>query len=326
MVLSILHRYMPEEAYLLGLYDPRRPESDFSRFASRSSLTRIQRSLNPEPWAPILNDKGLFYRFCMECGISVPRLLGLLFRDCAGWAEGGEVLATPEDWAHFFERSCPEDFVVKPSRSEYGTGIRFIRRRGGKLTGPEGMCFTGLSLYESLLSDRRFDSFVVQSRVENHQALTEMSGERGLQTVRIVTVVRENGKTDIICAFLKPIVGSNLVDNHKHGELGNLMAEVLLETGELKKACKMTLNGGGFQDVPIHPRTGVRFEGFQLPLWEETCALARDAALKFLPVRTIGWDIAVTPSGPIVIEGNIWYDPPTFHRRTDEFVLALKAG
>lgn len=39
-------------------------------------------------------------------------------------------------------------------------------------------------------------------------------------------------------------------------------------------------------------------------LWEEAFALVRGAAPHFLPLRTLGWDIAITPDGPMIIEAN----------------------
>ncbi len=38
-------------------------------------------------------------------------------------------------------------------------------------------------------------------------------------------------------------------------------------------------------------------------------AEAIDAARKFMPIRTIGWDVAVTPDGPVIIEDNLWWAP-----------------
>jgi len=41
-----------------------------------------------------------------------------------------------------------------------------------------------------------------------------------------------------------------------------------------------------------------------LPFWQEVQSLAETAAQNFLPIRTIDWDIALTPKGPVLIEGN----------------------
>ena len=41
-----------------------------------------------------------------------------------------------------------------------------------------------------------------------------------------------------------------------------------------------------------------------LPFWGETLALARQAHAAFPFCTVVGWDIAITASGPVVIEGN----------------------
>ncbi len=37
--------------------------------------------------------------------------------------------------------------------------------------------------------------------------------------------------------------------------------------------------------------------------------LVRRAALAFAPLRTIGWDVAISDAGPSLIEGNVLWDP-----------------
>jgi hypothetical protein len=75
--------------------------------------------------------------------------------------------------------------------------------------------------------------------------------------------------------------------------------------------------------LDVHPKTRVEFSGFQLPFWAKACDLAREVATRFVPVRTIGWDIALTPEGPVVLEGNIWWDPPNQHGCMRTLVEAL---
>jgi len=42
----------------------------------------------------------------------------------------------------------------------------------------------------------------------------------------------------------------------------------------------------------------------------EVRELVSVAASRFMPLRTVGWDVAVAEDGPRLIEGNAWYDPP----------------
>jgi hypothetical protein len=52
-----------------------------------------------------------------------------------------------------------------------------------------------------------------------------------------------------------------------------------------------------------------RIVDFKLPHWQEARKLAERAARLFLPLRTIGWDVALTEEGPLLLEGNAEWDP-----------------
>lgn len=54
----------------------------------------------------------------------------------------------------------------------------------------------------------------------------------------------------------------------------------------------------------VHPKTGVRFKGFVIPFWNEVLKLTEQASAVVPEVGYVGWDIAITPSGPVVVEGN----------------------
>ena len=50
--------------------------------------------------------------------------------------------------------------------------------------------------------------------------------------------------------------------------------------------------------------TGIRYDGYPVPYWEEIKQLCLDAALVNDQIHFIGWDVAITPEGPVLIEGN----------------------
>ena len=53
-----------------------------------------------------------------------------------------------------------------------------------------------------------------------------------------------------------------------------------------------------------HPDTGARIADFQLPDMDAVRALITEVALVIPEVRYVGWDIVVTPTGPVLVEGN----------------------
>ncbi|MBR2735607.1 MAG: hypothetical protein IKE05_05395, partial [Clostridia bacterium] len=57
-----------------------------------------------------------------------------------------------------------------------------------------------------------------------------------------------------------------------------------------------------------HPMSGIKFQNYQLPFWEESIELVKKLHNVFPEFSSIGWDIAITEDGPIVIEGNSSWD------------------
>ncbi len=53
-----------------------------------------------------------------------------------------------------------------------------------------------------------------------------------------------------------------------------------------------------------HPESGLRIADYQLPMTDEVLAFVDTLARVVPQVPYVGWDIAVTPDGPVVIEGN----------------------
>ena len=47
----------------------------------------------------------------------------------------------------------------------------------------------------------------------------------------------------------------------------------------------------------------------RIPWWTEAVELVCGAALRFPALRTLGWDVAITPDGPRVIEANAHWGP-----------------
>lgn len=53
-----------------------------------------------------------------------------------------------------------------------------------------------------------------------------------------------------------------------------------------------------------HPDSGASIVDFQVPLWDEVLKVVDQAARVVPTVPYVGWDVAVGPDGPVLIEGN----------------------
>lgn len=307
-------RFVPDGAFRLGLFDPALSEEELACFVSRKKLTRVQESLNPVSWAPLLKDKSLLYRYCQAVDIPIPVLYAIYFKGMPGWSNAGSFIEARDDWASFIKDQLPHEFIIKPARSAMGKGVMAFHRSENAFIDAEGKRRSALDICDLMAGNCEFGCFVIQQRLRNHAELVRLSGNSNLQTVRFISFIDMAGGADILQAHLKLITGDNITDNFEYGLMGNIGAQVSLVDGKLANAITIALDGSGIKTVVAHPQTDICFAGFQLPFWSEACSLVRRAALKFSPIRTIGWDIALTPDGPVVLEGNIWWGPPNQHK------------
>jgi len=138
---------------------------------------------------------------------------------------------------------------------------------------------------------------IVEDFIQQHDRLNKLSPS-GLNTIRIITQLNKDDEVDILGCRLRITINSE-IDNLA---AGNIAAPINEKTG--------IVSGVGVysditkKDEEIHPITGVKIVGFQIPFWKESLQMAKDAALLHKQNRSIGWDVAITNNGPELLEGN----------------------
>lgn len=110
------------------------------------------------------------------------------------------------------------------------------------------------------------------------------------------------GETRPIRAIWKIAVPPNHVDNFSLGKYGNLLADVDLSTGEIRRVIS------GFwpktHELKEHPHTGKSMIGFRLPGWENILEACRNGGRVFPLLKIHHWDFALTDQGPLILELN----------------------
>lgn len=259
-----------------GFY--RKNSAERRTYVTTGYLYRFHRALNNRDKAREIARKDLFRnrfgKFCVPCHVF-----------------GREEV---EGFLSCLEDLVGDKIVVKDPRGAEGKTIRIldVERRGSVVYvgGVNGECFFREFLEEN--KEIYFEKFITQ-----HPLLEEISPS-AVNTIRVITVVADES-VNVIGAAFRISVGCP-VDNYA---AGNLAAEVdcangRVVTGGIKRqACCA-------QYHDHHPLTGARIKGFQIPYWREAMAMIREAALIEPEVRTVGWDIAITEEGPLIVEAN----------------------
>lgn len=145
----------------------------------------------------------------------------------------------------------------------------------------------------------------LQERLEDHPALTALTGSCFLQTIRAATLINGAGAPELIYTEWKVIAGSHVIDNFRRGSTGNLICNVAVATGRLSAARRPSADGVGMEMVAAHPITGHALEGFRLPYWQELVALVkrcvrrprRRGARRAVPRRSLTARPPPQPSG-----------------------------
>ena len=119
-------------------------------------------------------------------------------------------------------------------------------------------------------------------------------------------------------------VGMAVVDNFNSG---GILAEVS-DNGKLGAAVGQDVRVGL---VRHHPDTQARIEGEQLPYWQQMVDLALLAHERLGEPCFVGWDVALTINGPILLEGNAKFgihpSPPLGETKYGEvFIAAANAA
>ena len=240
-----------------------------TKWAGTGFLYEFQLRMNPKSAREMLIDKNLFLQHFSP----------FVKRSFAGL----QALTANTALAESLLGNVSGRLVLKGARGQVGAEVEVVQCAG----------LNHQNLIE-IMQAKGYD--LAEEYVIQHPALMALSPS-GLNTLRIFTQLHK-GKVDFLGARLRVSVNSP-VDNMA---AGNLAAPVDLETGRV--------NGPGVYsditrtDEAIHPFTGKPIEGFQVPHWQEALTMARNAALHTPGNRSVGWDIAITPTGPELIEGN----------------------
>ncbi len=182
-------------------------------------------------------------------------------------------------------------FWVKPLRLQGGRGAeRWLPAADGQFEDSNGLRLAP----GALLARLRERACLVQPIVTNHPAVERFTNG-ALASLRVVTGLHRDGTPALLANLLVLPQGTSTIS------AGGLVCTVDWTSGTILGARDNSLR----HTLDRHPETGERFPGAALPFWAETLALVQHAHREAFPhFATLGWDVALTPDGPLLLETN----------------------
>lgn len=254
------------------------------------------RNLHKFEHTSIMNNKLNFALFCEKNSLPIPALWGYNLN--RSYFLNGK-LHTIENKAQLIEY-FNEVFESMEERSLFVKPLAEFGGKGCFKLSKENLREQVEQNSDSLLSNGHIFSEVV----EQHPAINEIHSN-SLNTLRIITYINDNGLVEIVTAFMRFGIGRSVVDNTTSG---GLFAGINTKEGKLEDYGYQTMKFGS-EKLSHHPESNYKLGGFKIPYFKEACELVI-STVDYIPECWIGWDIAITPEGPIIIEAN---DTPGLH-------------
>ncbi|MDQ7246626.1 sugar-transfer associated ATP-grasp domain-containing protein [Dongia sedimenti] len=281
--------------YMFELYRPNywpKAGGYLTRYETKNGIIKLLTwQLKDYDNVTVLADKLKFAAFCTRIGVPTPPLLGIA-RDGVLTLEPGAA------------DKLDQDLFIKPVKSKGSRGIDVFRNIApGRYRDEAGGEIDRATLVERVAERSKTAALMVQQRLANHPAIADLA-DQSLMAVRVITCKSDlNEQAIVTYAFVRVITRLEPAWPVTY-ELG---IAIDLATGELGPATG-DKERWLLEWWDVHPVTGAQVTGRQMPCWEEIKAVAVKAHNAARGRLLVGWDIAVTKDGPLVLEGNSYPD------------------
>jgi hypothetical protein len=285
---AIRHNIFPYEYYEYRLWEPDR-RMNIDNYLYEREAARLFKVLNRRSEVDPIVDKLAFYELCKTHGIPTPEVLAV-------FAPTGKLMD--------FQSGLPpqHDLFVKERTGQGGLGaerfrwdrILFQSNRGCRLR-PEdlGGYLANRARTENL-------TLLVQPALSNHPDLRLDSNET-LAAVRLVTGRSIEGEVTSIFSFI----------------LFGLTGQITSHSGWVTL---IDVTNGRLMPAPPQDNSAYQYRQFGsnsndtcfLPDWDAALAHVKAAHNACSDFVFVGWDVAFTPGGPMILEGNTNWTAGTY--------------
>lgn len=289
----ILIKIKKEFPFYYFKYLYRKEVNNYLDYLSTREVNAIGNSnlLHNPAYKSILNNKLFFALLSEKSPLNTPRLLSYNLGNTFFFNNVIHQICTKSELVNFLEHVFTSDNNLD------GLFFRPPSDYGGK--GCFKLIRTSLKNELDDLFDTLTNGYYVHTEIIKQHGDINKIHYKSVSTLRIISLKTSENRLEIISAFMRFGVGNSVVDN---SSAGGVFVGVNMKEGTLKKTGHFLPEYGG-KEVYEHPDSGFKFAGFKVPYFKEACEEVTKG-VKIIPDRFIGWDVAITPNGPLIIEAN----------------------
>lgn len=291
--LAVIHRVDPATYYAHHLYDAPLGLAETDYYVGRNEMKHGLYSLLRElrqgqtGFDLTLSEKAQFSEACRAAGLPVVPVLAVVSK--------GEWRYEPGQDA----KTLNGDLFVKHLRGKGAVGAAaYTFGADGNYHTKSGEVLTRVELLGRVAEDSAERALLVTRRIRNHSEIADLAVE-SLITFRVFTCIDLAGEPVVTHAMLRTV--SKLEPSWETEE--EFAVAIDVDTGRLGRMCgDADMAPDGWWER--HPKTGAPVTGRVIENWPAVADLAVRAHRVFNGRMIIGWDLALAPDGPLIIEGN----------------------
>ena len=262
---------------------------DYFSIGEANAIGSSQLLHKPE-YKSLLENKLFFALLSEKSPLNTPKLISYNLGNTFYYNNTVKQIYNKSDLVSFFEQVFTvnnlEGLFFRPPSEYGGKGVFKLTR-------------TGLKNELDVRFDSLINGYYVHTKIiEQHKEINKIH-DKSVNTLRIISLITSENHPEIISVFMRFGVGDSVIDN---ASSGGFFVGVNIDEGTLKDTGHYLSQYGGAK-IKKHPDSGFIFEGFKVPYFKEACEEVLKGIM-VIPNRFIGWDVAITPNGPIIVEAN----------------------
>jgi len=181
-------------------------------------------------------------------------------------------------------------YIAKATIGAFGKSVAVVDKQNGEI-----LINNGEIPFDEWMEETKAEPYLLQEYIIQHEEINRINPHT-VNTLRVITT-RWNEKTNILAAMIRMGVEGQIVDNASDG---GTFVGINIDTGKM-------MEYGYYYEKPrekCHPDTGFVYKDVQIPYWNETVELVTKLHPIIFGLSTIGWDVAITETGPKIVEMN----------------------